>query len=128
MPDQNHASAGTKPGTQMLDLAAALSGGTPDYGVVSYGRALTDAYLSAVQQAVRVAGGRIMALENAAGNGYAVTKLMVEYDGGIQALRLAVTAAASALGEDAQELPAPSSLLPCWNRGGSCWSWMWIPP
>ena len=86
----------------------------PLYGVVSYGRELSDAYLSAIQQAAGVAGARILELENAAGDGYAVTKLLVEYDGGIEALRMAVTAAAAALGADAQGAASavvPSSLL-----------------
>ncbi|WP_104103630.1 phosphoserine phosphatase SerB [Arthrobacter sp. 08Y14] len=84
----------------------------PEYSVVSYGRDLSDAYLAAVQRAVGVAGGRILELENAPGDGYAVTKLLVEYDGGIETLRMAVTAAA--LGADAQGAASavvPSSLL-----------------
>ncbi|MBO0895548.1 phosphoserine phosphatase SerB [Arthrobacter sunyaminii] len=86
----------------------------PEYSVVSYGRELGDAYLAAVQRAVGVAGGRILELENAPGDGYAVTKLLVEYDGGIETLRMAVTAAAAALGADAQGAASavvPSSLL-----------------
>ncbi len=86
----------------------------PLYGVVSYGRELSGAYLTAIQQAVGVAGARILELENAAGDGYAVTKLLVEYDGGLEKLRMAVTAAAAALGADAQGAASavvPSSLL-----------------
>ncbi|MDN3480458.1 phosphoserine phosphatase SerB [Arthrobacter sp. APC 3897] len=86
----------------------------PLYGVVSYGRELSGAYLSAIQQAAGVAGARILELENAAGDGYAVTKLLVEYDGGIETLRMAVTAAAAALGGDARGAASavvPSSLL-----------------
>lgn len=90
------------------------SSAVPEYSVVSYGRELGDAYLSAVQQAVGTVGGRILELENAAGDGYTVTKLLVGYDGGIETLRLAVAAAAAALGaaaEGAQSAVVPSSLL-----------------
>lgn len=93
---------------------SAQPGPLPEYGVVSYGRTLPDACLSAVQQAVRTVGGSILELENASGDGYAVTKLVVGYDGGIQTLRMAVTAAAAALGdaaEGAQTAVVPSSLL-----------------
>ena len=83
----------------------------PLYGVVSYGRELSDAYLSAIQQAAGVAGARIQELENAAGDGYAVTKLLVEYDGSIETLRMAVTAAAAALGTDAAR-GAASAVVP----------------
>lgn len=91
-----------------------LPGTAPEYGVVSYGRMLPDAYLAAIQQAVGTVGGRILELENAPGNGYAVTKLAVAYDGGIDTLRLAVAAAASALGDaaaEAQTAVVPPSLL-----------------
>ena len=90
------------------------SSAVPEYSVVSYGRELGDAYLSAVQQAVGTVGGRILELENAAGDGYTVTKLLVGYDGGIETLRLAVAAAAAALGaaaDGSQSAVVPSSLL-----------------
>ena len=93
---------------------SAQPGTVPEYGVVSYGRALPDAYLAIVQQAVGTVGGNILELENAGGDGYAVTKLVVGYDGGIQALRVAVAAAAAALGDaadGAQTAVVPSSLL-----------------
>ncbi|WP_341393175.1 phosphoserine phosphatase SerB [Arthrobacter sp. G119Y2] len=90
------------------------AGAVPEYGVVSYGRELPDAYLSTIQQAVGTVGGRILELENATGDGYAVTKLAVGYDGDIQTLRMAVTAAAAALGDaagGAQTAVVPPSLL-----------------
>ncbi|MBP3043176.1 phosphoserine phosphatase SerB [Arthrobacter jiangjiafuii] len=86
------------PAENLPDSSPAPEAGTaPEYGVVSYGRELNDAYLSAVQQAVATLGGRILELENAAGDGYVVTKLLVAYDGGIETLRLGVAAAASAV-------------------------------
>lgn len=99
---------------RLKDIASSLSSGRPDCAVVSYGRELPDAYLAAVQQAVSAAGGRITELENAEGDGYTVTKLMVEYDGGLRTLRLAVAAAAAALGdaaEGAATAVVPSTLL-----------------
>ncbi|MBP3036318.1 phosphoserine phosphatase SerB [Arthrobacter sp. zg-ZUI100] len=86
------------PAENLPDSSPAPEAGTaPEYGVVSYGRELNDAYLSAVQQAVGTLGGRILELENAAGDGYVVTKLLVAYDGGIETLRLGVATAASAV-------------------------------
>ena len=115
MPAKNRQKTGTDTVTAtMKDIVSAFSGGTPDYAVVSYGRELGDAYLASIQQAVGTAGGRILELENASGDGYAVTKLFVAYDGGIQALRAAVSAAAAALGGTAQGTASavvPSSLL-----------------
>ncbi|MCC3301454.1 phosphoserine phosphatase SerB [Arthrobacter sp. zg-Y895] len=70
---------------------------SPEYSVVSYGRDLSDAYLAAVQAAVSGLGARILELENAAGNGFTVSKLYVGYDGGLPRLRRAVEAAAAAV-------------------------------
>ena len=111
------------PAENLSDSAAAIDSSTapetgtvPEYGVVSYGRELNDAYLSAVQQAVGTLGGRILELENAAGDGYVVTKLLVAYDGGIETLRLGIATAVSAVRsqEEAtggQTAVVPSSLL-----------------
>ncbi|MDM7989264.1 phosphoserine phosphatase SerB [Arthrobacter sp. zg-Y877] len=70
---------------------------SPEYSVVSYGRDLSDAYLGAVQGAVTGLGARIVELENAAGDGYTVSKLYVAYDGGLARLRRCVAAAAAAV-------------------------------
>jgi len=88
---------------------------TPEYSVVSYGRELADAYLGAVQQAVAGTGARIVELENAEGDGYVVTKLFVTFDGGLEALRSAVAAAAKAApaggASPAQSAVVPASLV-----------------
>lgn len=84
---------------------------SPEYSVVSYGRELADAYLAGVQQAVMAAGARIVELENAEGDGYLVSKLFVTYDGGLQALRLAVASAAAAA-LDGGAAPAQSAVVP----------------
>ena len=86
----------------------------PEYSVVSYGRELSDAYLAAVQGAVAGLGARILELENAPGDGYTVSKLFVEYDGGLQRLRSAVDAAAAGVQVRAggeQSAVVPPSLL-----------------
>ena len=89
---------------------AAETNAAAEFSVVSYGRDLSDAYLAAIQQAVAGAGGRILELENVPGDGYALTKLLIGYDGGIQALRSAVAAAAAELGDAAQG--AASAVVP----------------
>ena len=83
----------------------------PEYSVVSYGRELADAYLAGVQQAVVNLGARILELENDGGEGYVVSKLFVSYSGGVDALRQAVTAAATAA-LDAGAAPAQSAVVP----------------
>ncbi|WP_146361986.1 phosphoserine phosphatase SerB [Arthrobacter yangruifuii] len=88
---------------------------SPEYSVVSYGKDLSDAYLGAVQAAVSGLGARILELENAAGNGYTVSKLYVEYDGGLSRLRRTVAAASAAVpakpgGEHSAVVP-PSLLV-----------------
>ncbi|UWX95743.1 phosphoserine phosphatase SerB [Arthrobacter zhaoxinii] len=87
---------------------------SPEYSVVSYGTDLSDAYLGAVQAAVSGLGARILELENAAGNGFTVSKLYVGYDGGLSRLRRTVAAASAAVpakpgGE--QSAVVPPSLL-----------------
>jgi len=84
---------------------------SPEYSVVSYGRELADAYLGRVQQAVSATGARIVELENAEGDGYVVSKLFVTYDGGLEALRTAVAAAAAAA-LDGGAAPAQSAVTP----------------
>ena len=84
---------------------------SPEYGVVSYGRELADAYLGSVQQAVVAAGARIVELENAEGDGYVASKLFVTYDGGLEALRLAVASAAAAA-LDGGAAQASSAVVP----------------
>lgn len=84
---------------------------SPEYSVVSYGRELADAYLVSVQQAVVAAGARIVELENAEGDGYVATKLFVTYDGGLEALRLAVASAAAAA-LDGGAAQASSAVVP----------------
>ncbi|MGW9403875.1 phosphoserine phosphatase SerB [Arthrobacter sp. NPDC055585] len=84
---------------------------SPEYSVVSYGRELADAYLGKVQQAVAGTGARIVELENAEGDGYVVSKLFVTYDGGLAALRTAVSAAAAA-SLDGGAAPAQSAVVP----------------
>ena len=86
----------------------------PEYSVVSYGRDLSDAYLGAVQGAVAGVGARILELENAAGDGYRVSKLFVAWDGAPGRLQRAVAAASAAVpvkngGE--QSAVVPPSLL-----------------
>ena len=86
----------------------------PEYSVVSYGRDLSDAYLGAVQGAVAGVGARILELENAAGDGYTVSKLFVAWDGAAGRLQRAVAAASAAVpvkngGE--QSAVVPPSLL-----------------
>lgn len=84
---------------------------SPEYSVVSYGRELADAYLVSVQQAVVAAGARIVELENAEGDGYVASKLFVTYDGGLEALRLAVASAAAAA-LDGGAAQASSAVVP----------------
>ncbi|MDK1327752.1 phosphoserine phosphatase SerB [Arthrobacter sp. zg-Y1143] len=87
---------------------------TPEYSVVSYGRDLSDAYLGSVQAAVTGIGARILELENAAGDGYTVSKLFVAYDGGTARLRRTVAAAAAAVPQKnggEQTAVVPPSLL-----------------
>ena len=86
----------------------------PEFSVVSYGRELTDDYLAAVQQAVGAAGAQILELENAHADAYVVTKLLVAFDGGIQALRLSIAAAVSALrgGGDRQAAHGQTTVVP----------------
>ncbi|WP_404319972.1 phosphoserine phosphatase SerB [Arthrobacter luteolus] len=84
---------------------------SPEYSVVSYGRELADAYLGSVQQAVVAAGARIVELENAEGDGYVASKLFVTYDGGLEALRLAVASAAAAA-LDGGAAQASSAVVP----------------
>lgn len=89
----------------------------PEYSVVSFGPALSDAHLGAVQRAVADAGARIVELRNEDADGYSVTKLYVEFAGGIEVLRDAVTRAAlaaaanSGAGAPAGTAVVPSSLL-----------------
>ena len=86
-----------------------------EYSVVSFGPALSDAHLGAVQRAVGDAGAQIVELRNEEADGYVVTKLYVEFDGGIEVLRDAVTraalAAAAGAGAPAGTAVVPSSLL-----------------
>jgi phosphoserine phosphatase len=61
-----------------------------DYFVVSYGPELPDRYLVAVQSAVQECGATIVELENAGDRRCEVSKLAVEFDGGIDVLRHAL--------------------------------------
>lgn len=87
----------------------------PEYNVVSFGPAISDAHLGAVQRAVADAGARILELRNEAAEGYEVTKLYVEFAGGIEVLRDAVTraalAAAAGAGAPGGTAVVPPSLL-----------------
>ena len=86
----------------------------PEYSVVSYGRDISDAYLGAVQGAVTGLGARILELENTGGDGYTASKLYVEYDGGLDRLRAAVSSAAASVTVRAggeQSTVVPPSLL-----------------
>ena len=88
----------------------------PEYGLVSYAGQLPDLYLATVQRAVTDLGAQILELENVSGEGWEASKLRLRYEGGIDALRLGVRAAGSALadadgGSGAQSAVVPPALM-----------------
>jgi phosphoserine phosphatase len=84
------------------------------FRVVSYGRALPDGYLAAVQEAVAVAGGTAQAPERSANGRFEVAVLRVAYDGGSEAglsgLRDAVARLTAGYGDEVGTAVVPAAL------------------